>query len=67
MTDDQYVMADGKLVPIKQKSCPVKTALLTMRRLVVMDPVLYAILLGKEDVVILASPTLAPWQMRTQA
>ena len=31
MTDDQYVkMADGKLVPVKQKSRPVRTALHTM-------------------------------------
>ena len=59
MTDDQYVkMADGKLVLVNQKSCPVKTALQTMWG-PVMGPVSYAFLPGKEDVVILGSPTLA--------
>ena len=60
MTDDQYVkMADDKLVLVKQKSCPVKTVLHAMWGLVVMDPVSYAVLSGKENVVILGSPTLA--------
>ena len=60
MTDDQYVkMADGKLVLRKQKSYPVRTALHTMWGPVVMDPVSYAVLPSKEDVVILRSPTLA--------
>ena len=60
MTDDQYVkIADGKLVLVKQKSCPVRTALHTMWGPVVMDPVSYAVLPGKTDVVILGSPTLA--------
>ena len=40
MTDDQYVkMADGRLVLVMQKSCPVRTALHTMWGPVVMDPV----------------------------
>ena len=60
MTDDHYVkMTDGKLVLVKQKSCPVRTALYTMWGPVVMDPVTYVILPGKEDVVILGSPILA--------
>ena len=60
MTDDQYVkMADGKLILVKEKSCPVKTALHTMWGLVVMYPASYAVLPGKEDVVILGSLTLA--------
>ena len=59
-TDDQYVkMAPEKLVVVKQKSCPVRTALHTVGVSVVMDPVSYAVLPGKEDVVILGSPTLA--------
>ena len=60
ITDDQCVkMADGKLVLVKQKSCPVRTALNTMWVPVVMDSVSYAVLPGKEDgVVILGSPTL---------
>ena len=59
MTDDQHVkMADGELVLVKKKSCPVRTALHTMWGPVVMDPVLYATLSGKEDVVILGSLTL---------
>ena len=60
MTDDQYIkMAEGKLVLVKQKSCPVRTALHTMWGPVVMDPVSYAVLPGTENVVILRSPTLA--------
>ena len=60
MTDDQHVkMADGKLVLVKQKSCPVETTLHTMCGPVVMDPVLYAVLPGNEDMGILGSPTLA--------
>ena len=60
MTDDQYVkIADGKLVLVKQKSCPVRTALHTMWGPVVMDPVSYAVLPGKTEVVILGNPTLA--------
>ena len=60
MTDDQYVkMADDKLVLVKQKSCPVRTALHKMWRPVVMDPVSYAVLPGEEDMMILGSPTLA--------
>ena len=60
ITDDQYVkMADGKLVLVKQKSCPVRRALHTMWGPGVMDPVSYAVLPGKEDVMILESPTLA--------
>ena len=60
ITDDQYVkMADGKLVKVKQKSCPVRTALLTMWGPVVIDPVSHAMFLGKEDVMILGSPPLA--------
>ena len=53
MTDDQYVkMADGKFVLVKQKSCPVRTALQTMWGPVVMDLVSNAVLPGKEDMVI---------------
>ena len=52
-------MADVKLVLVKQTSCPVRTALHTMWGPVVMDPVSYAVLQGKEGVVILGSPTLA--------
>ena len=60
MTDDQYVrIADDKLVLVKQKSYPVRTASHTMWGPVVMDLVSYAVLPGKEDVVILGSPTLA--------
>ena len=60
MTDEQYVkLPDGKLGLVRQKSCPVRTALQTMWGPVVMDPVSYAVLPGKEGVVILGSPTLA--------
>ena len=60
MIDDQYVkMADGKLVLARQKSCPMRSALPTMWEPVVMDPIWYAVLSSKEDVVILGSPTLA--------
>ena len=60
MTDDQYgKTADGKLVLVKQKSCPARTASHTMWGPVVMDPVSYAVLPGKEDVVIMGSPTIA--------
>ena len=60
MADDQYVeMADGKLVLIEQKSCPVRTALHTMWGSMEMDPVSYAVLPSEEDVVILGSPALA--------
>ena len=52
-------MTDGKLVLVKQKSCPVRTSLHTMWGLMVMDPVSYAVLPGKEDVVILGNPNLA--------
>ena len=52
-------MADSKSVPGKQKSCPVRTALHTIRGPVVMDPVSYAVLPGKQKIVILGSPTLA--------
>ena len=49
MTDDQYLnMANGKLVLVEEKSCPVKTALHTMSGPVVMDPVSYAVMPGKE-------------------
>ena len=59
MIDDQYVkMADGKLMLVKQKSCPVRTALRTMWGPVVMDRVSSAVLPCKEDAVILESPTL---------
>ena len=60
MNDGQHVkMADGKLVLVKQMSCSVKTALDTMWGPVVMDPVTYAVLPGKEDVVMLGSRALA--------
>ena len=58
MTDDQNVkMADGKLVLVKQKSCPVRTAVHAMWGPVVMDPASYTTLPGSE--VTLGSPTLA--------
>ena len=60
ITDDQYVkMADGKLVVVNQKSCPVRRALHTMWGPGVMGKVSYAVLPGKEDVMVLGSPTLA--------
>ena len=60
MTDDRYVkMVYGKLVQVKQKSCPVRTALHIVWGPVVMNPVSYAALPGKEDVAILGSPSLA--------
>ena len=46
------------MVLVKQKSCLVRTALHTTWGPVVMDPVSYAVFPGKEDVVILGSPTL---------
>ena len=59
-TDDQYVeMVDGKLVLVKQNSRPVRTALHTMWAPVVTDPISYAVLPGKEDVMILGGPILA--------
>ena len=59
MTDDQYVkIADGKLVLVKQKLCPVRTGLHTMWGPVVMEPVSCAVLPGKDDVMILESLTL---------
>ena len=68
MINDQHVkMADGKLELVKQKSCLVKTTFHTMWGPVVMDPVSYAVSPGKEDVVILGSPTLAALRMRAQA
>ena len=60
MTEGQYVnTTDGKLMQVKQKLCPVKAALHTMWGPVVMDPVSYAVLPGKEDVVIVGSLPLA--------
>ena len=60
MTDDQFVdMADGKLVLVKPKSCPVRIALHTMWGPMVMDSVSYAVWTCREDLVILGSPTLA--------
>ena len=60
ITNDRYVeMVDGKLVLVKQTSCPVRTALHAMWGPVVMNPVSYAILPGKEDVMILGSLPLA--------
>ena len=50
MTDDQYA---------KMAECKKTTALHTMWGPVVIDPFSYAVLSGKEDVVILGSPTLA--------
>ena len=48
MTDDQYVkMADGNLVLVKQKWCPVRTALHTIWRPVVMDPALVRCFAGQ--------------------
>ena len=75
MIDEQHVkMADGKLVLVKQKSCSVRTALHTMWGPVMMDPVSYAVFPGKEDMVLLGSPTFGtlgkmcmPWRMRAQA
>ena len=47
MADDQYVkIVDGKLVLVKQKSCPVRIYLYTMWGPVVMDPVSYAVFAG---------------------
>ena len=64
MTNGQYVkMVDGKLVLVKQKSCPVRTVLHTMWGLVVMDPISYGFLSGKENVVILDSSILAPLEI----
>ena len=51
--DDRRLVGTGK-----QRSCPVRTVLHTMLGPVVMDPVSYAVLPGKEDVGILGSPTL---------
>ena len=48
-------MAHGKLVQVKRKYGPVRTALYTMWGPVVLDPVSYAVLPGEE---ILGSPTL---------
>ena len=60
MTDDQYVkMADGCLLLVKKKSWPMRTDLHTIWGSVVMDPVSYAVLPGKEDVVVLGNLTLA--------
>ena len=65
MIDDQYVkMADGKLVLVKQKSCTVRAALHTLWGPVMMDPVSYAVLPGKEDVVILGSSALAALEIK---
>ena len=48
LTDDQYVnMADGKLVLVKQKPCPVRRALHTMWGPMVMDRASYAVLPGR--------------------
>ena len=48
MTDDQYVkMAHAKLVLVKHKSFPVRTALHTMWGPVVMDPVSYTVFAGQ--------------------
>ena len=60
MTDDQYVkMVDGKLVLVKKKSRPVRTASDTMWAPVMMDLISFAVLPDKEDVMISGSPTLA--------
>ena len=59
MTDDQNVkMADDKFVLVKHKSYPVRTVSHKVWGLV-MDPVSYAVLSSKQDVVILGSPALA--------
>ena len=52
------LMTDGKLVLVKQNSCPVRAALHTMWGPVVIDPVSFAVLPGKEDVGVLGSSTL---------
>ena len=65
MTDDRYVkMTHGKLVQVKQKSRPVRTALNTVWGPVVTDLVSYAALPGKEDMAILGSPTLAALRIK---
>ena len=67
MADDQDVkMADGKLVLGKKKSCPARTTLHTMWGPAVIDPVSYAVLPGKEDVVILGNPTLGTLVINVQ-
>ena len=51
-------VADGRVVEVSNKTCPVRIALHTSWGLVQVDPFSFAVMPGNDDVVILGNPTL---------
>ena len=51
-------VADGRVLVVQERTCPVRIALHTSWGLVTMDPSYFAVMPGDDDVVILGNPTL---------
>ena len=51
-------VADGRVLVVQERTCPVRIALHTSWGLVTMDPFSFAVMPGDDDVVILGNPTL---------
>ena len=51
-------VADGRVLVVQDRTCPVRIALHTSWGLVTMDPFSFAVVPGDDDVVIIGNPTL---------
>lgn len=54
----QLKMADGRVLPVSEKTRPVRAALHTAWGPVVMNPISFAAMQGDDDVVLIGAPTL---------
>ena len=51
-------VADGRVLVVQERTCPVRIALRTSWGLATLDPFSFAVMPGDDDVVILGNPTL---------
>ena len=51
-------VADGRVLAVEKKTCPVRVALQTSWGLVTLDPFSFSVMPGDDDVVIFGNPTL---------
>ena len=54
----KFKVADGRVLVVQERTCPVRIALHTSWGLVTMEPFSFAVMPGDDDVVILGNPTL---------
>ena len=54
----KFNVADGRVLVVQERTCPVRITLHTSRGLVTMDPFSFAVMPGDDDVAILGNPTL---------